>query len=218
MNYIAITLSLINVCLLFVFLFKFKSLFTTDDIVEKTKQKINQIVGDVNQNAQRDIDLINHCQRQMRTLLKESEEKMQEFQQATNLLRDMLAEIDRQGVNKNIQYTQKTNTIYNNSLTNQYTNVKSNVQNDFFSKSSDVYTTKNDVYTRPLHKPNIKSVENRNEQPDLFSQQIDQKPNKKVSNLNQKVEMLYNQGYTVEQIASELSCSVTEVQLIIDMI
>ena len=113
MNYIAITLSLINICLLFVFLFKFKSLFTTDDIVEKTKQKINQIVGDVNQNAQRDIDLINHCQRQMRTLLKESEEKMQEFQQATNLLRDMLAEIDRQGVNKNIQYTQKNNANYN---------------------------------------------------------------------------------------------------------
>ena len=28
---------------------------------------------------------------------------------------------------------------------------------------------------------NIKSVEDRNEQPDLFSQQIDQKPNKKVS-------------------------------------
>ena len=218
MNYIAITLSLINICLLFVFLFKFKSLFTTDDIVEKTKQKINQIVGDVNQNAQRDIDLINHCQRQMRTLLKESEEKMQEFQQATNLLRDMLAEIDRQGVNKNIQYTQKNNANYNNSLNNQNVNVKNNVQNDFFSKSSDVYTTKNDVYTRPLHKPNIKSVENRNEQPDLFSQQIDQKPNKKVSNLNQKVEMLYNQGYTVEQIASELSCSVTEVQLIIDMI
>ena len=218
MNYIAITLSLINICLLFVFLFKFKSLFTTDDIVEKTKQKINQIVGDVNQNAQRDIDLINHRQRQMRTLLKESEEKMQEFQQATNLLRDMLAEIDRQGVNKNIQYTQKNNANYNNSLNNQNVNVKNNVQNDFFSKSSDVYTTKNDVYTRPLHKPNIKSVENRNEQPDLFSQQIDQKPNKKVSNLNQKVEMLYNQGYTVEQIASELSCSVTEVQLIIDMI
>jgi len=218
MNYIAITLSLINICLLFVFLFKFKSLFTTDDIVEKTKQKINQIVGDVNQNAQRDIDLINHCQRQMRTLLKESEEKMQEFQQATNLLRDMLAEIDRQGVNKNIQYTQKTNTTYNNSLNNQNVNVQNNVQNDFFSNSRDVYTTKNDVYTRPLRKPNIKSVENPNEQPDLFSQQIEPKSNKKVSNLNQKVEMLYNQGYTVEQIASELSCSVTEVQLIIDMI
>ena len=211
MNYIAITLSLINI-------FKFKSLFTTDDIVEKTKQKINQIVGDVNQNAQRDIDLINHCQRQMRTLLKESEEKMQEFQQATNLLRDMLAEIDRQGVNKNIQYTQKNNANYNNSLNNQNVNVQNNVQNDFFSNSRDVYTTKNDVYTRPLHKPNIKSVENRNEQPDLFSQQIEPKSNKKVSNLNQKVEMLYNQGYTVEQIASELSCSVTEVQLIIDMI
>ena len=218
MNYIAITLSLINICLLFVFLFKFKSLFTTDDIVEKTKQKINQIVGDVNQNAQRDIDLINHCQRQMRTLLKESEEKMKEFQQATNLLRDMLAEIDRQGVNKNIQYTQKNNANYNNSLNNQNVNVQNNVQNDFFSNSRDVYTTKNDVYTRPLHKPNIKSVENRNEQPDLFSQQIEPKSNKKVSNLNQKVEMLYNQGYTVEQIASELSCSVTEVQLIIDMI
>ena len=218
MNYIAITLSFINICLLFVFLFKFKSLFTTDDIVEKTKQKINQIVGDVNQNAQRDIDLINHCQRQMRTLLKESEEKMQEFQQATNLLRDMLAEIDRQGVNKNIQYTQKNNANYNNSLNNQNVNVQNNVQNDFFSNSRDVYTTKNDVYTRPLHKPNIKSVENRNEQPDLFSQQIEPKSNKKVSNLNQKVEMLYNQGYTVEQIASELSCSVTEVQLIIDMI
>ena len=202
MNYIAITLSLINISLLFVFLFKFKSLFTTDDIVEKTKQKMNQIISDVNQNAQRDIDLVNHCSRQIRSLIKESEEQMQSFQEATNILRDMLAEIDRQGVNKSIQVTQSNNQKYN--------------YNDSF-QNNQINTTKSDVYTRPYQKLNIKLVQNENQQPDLFSDVKEEKENKR-GNLTKNVVNLHNQGYSVEQIASELSCSVTEVQLIIDMI
>ena len=40
----------------------------------------------------------------------------------------------------------------------------------------------------------------------------------KNKDLRQNVIDLYNQGYSIEQITMELSCSVTEVQLIIDMI
>ena len=36
-------------------------------------------------------------------------------------------------------------------------------------------------------------------------------------NFSSKVMSLFNSGYQVEQIAKELSCTVTEVQLIIDM-
>ena len=214
MNYIAITLSLINISLLFVFLFKFKSLFITDDIVEKTKQKMNQIISDVNQNAQRDIDLVNHCSRQIRSLIKESEEQMQSFQEATNILRDMLAEIDRQGVNKSIQVTQSNNQKYNynDSFQNNYSS-----RTQDYPQNNQINTTKSDVYTRPYQKLNIKLVQNENQQPDLFSDVKEEKENKR-GNLTKNVVNLHNQGYSVEQIASELSCSVTEVQLIIDMI
>ena len=47
---------------------------------------------------------------------------------------------------------------------------------------------------------------------------IDEVPRNKNKDLRQNVIDLYNQGYSIEQITMELSCSVTEVQLIIDMI
>lgn len=44
------------------------------------------------------------------------------------------------------------------------------------------------------------------------------KTGEKEKNLNEKVQMLYDAGHGVEEIAAELSCSITEVQLIIDML
>lgn len=42
-----------------VFLKKFKALFTADDILESTKEKMNRIISDMNRNVDRDITVVN---------------------------------------------------------------------------------------------------------------------------------------------------------------
>ena len=58
------------------------------------------------------------------------------------------------------------------------------------------------------------------EVPLIITRVYDEKPvekENKKKNLSKAVQELYNNGLTVSQIANELSCSITEVQLIIDM-
>ena len=58
------------------------------------------------------------------------------------------------------------------------------------------------------------------EVPLIITRVYDEKPvpkENKKKNLTKAVQELYNNGLTVTQIANELSCSITEVQLIIDM-
>lgn len=58
-----------------------------------------------------------------------------------------------------------------------------------------------------------KPVENKEQQiqPSIYSKQ-ERKPN-----LNKQVESMFEEGFSVEQIAAKLNCSITEVQFIIDM-
>jgi len=56
---IAIFLSSISIILMLVILIKFKKLFSTESIIEKTKSQMNRVIMDVNNNANRDLELIN---------------------------------------------------------------------------------------------------------------------------------------------------------------
>ena len=55
--YIAIFLSLVSLILMFIILIRFKKLFSTDAIIDKTKAQMNRVIMDVNNNASRDIEL-----------------------------------------------------------------------------------------------------------------------------------------------------------------
>jgi len=54
-----IFLCLFNILMWIVFLKKFKALFTADDILESTKEKMNRIISDMNRNVDRDITVVN---------------------------------------------------------------------------------------------------------------------------------------------------------------
>ena len=58
MTYFVLILSVINILLFFIFLLKFKSIFSTDSILEKTTKRVDKIIAELNENAQRDIDLV----------------------------------------------------------------------------------------------------------------------------------------------------------------
>lgn len=172
----------------------------------------------------------------------ETEKKMELFQEASQRLRDMIAEADKinrlsnqksslyNDFNK-IQKTNQTNNI--NNMTNRNINAyKTNVDPNarFEIKKSD----QQDLFDNNLNDENSQNGYIINDEikvtndgaaykevPLFTTKILDEKPEKiekYEKTLPQKVEELYNQNMTVEQIATKLSCSVTEVQLIIEML
>ena len=94
-TYIALFISLVSLILMIVILIRFKKLFSTDAIIDKTKSQMNRVIMDVNNNANRDLELINESSRRLRALLNEADKKMENFQEAMQLLRNTIAEAEK---------------------------------------------------------------------------------------------------------------------------
>ena len=227
--YIAIFLSTISITLMVIILIKFKKIFTTDKIIEKTKNQMNRVIIDVNNNANRDIQLINEATKRTRALLNDADRKMDQFRQASQLLDNKIANAEKSSFNTParsviIENDYKTNI-------NRYDTVK--------TKKSNPYINPNDAYE--IKKPNQQSLFDEENDNSVFSDVTkvtddgaaykevpliitkiydDQVNEKKKSNkqIDEKVEKLFRQGMNVDDIAAELSCSIAEVQFIIDML
>lgn len=227
--YIAIFLSTISITLMVIILIKFKKIFTTDKIIEKTKNQMNRVIIDVNNNANRDIQLINEATKRTRALLNDADRKMDQFRQASQLLDNKIANAEKSSFNTParsviIENDYKTNI-------NRYDTVK--------TKKNNPYINPNDAYE--IKKPNQQSLFDEENDNSIFSDVTkvtddgaaykevpliitkiydDQVNEKKKSNkqIDEKVEKLFRQGMNVDDIAAELSCSIAEVQFIIDML
>ena len=219
--YIALFISLVSLILMIVILIRFKKLFSTDSIIDKTKAQMNRVIKDVNNNANRDIELINESSRRLRALLNEADKKMENFREAAQLLRNLLAETEKSGSkhreNKKAYIDPDTaysvvdkGPVQQGSLFDE-PEVKSII------KDETVVTMDGAAYKEvPLI--NTKTYE---EKP-AVSHNTQYKPQFKApssdKSLKEKVEKLFNQGMQIEDIASELSCPSSEVQFIIDML
>lgn len=219
--YIAIILSSISIILLVSVIIRFKKLFSTEAIIEKTKTQMNKIISDINKNANMDIDLINDATKRTRTLMKEAEEKMDEFREASELLREMIATVkkDSSGI--------KSNPIYQNSLINDIKPLKktSVYENQATSFKVNAYKShQQSLFDDDSQKINEKvpkkevSIEDENMIPNIVTNIIPDDDSVKEKSLNDKVEKLFRSGMQVDDIAVELSCSISEVQFIIDML
>ena len=243
--YIAIILSIISIILLITFIVKFNKLFSTEAIIEKTKAQMNKIISDINKNANMDIDLINEATRRTRNLIKETDAKIDEFKEATDILRDMIATVESSG---NISIGERNHIYKKNNLVDDIKPVSKLQEERKVAESQ-----KNDNITPTATEYKINAY--KNHQQSLFEDEnsdntISLKHNKSYNSasnddatlkqshsmpkivtnikpsertnttkkLNDKVEKLFNSGMQVEDIAVELSCSVSEVQFIIDML
>jgi len=234
--YIAIILSLLCIILMIVILFKFKKLFSTDSIIEKTKNQMNRMIIDVNNNANRDIELLNESSRRLRSLLNDAEKRMESFREASQLLRDMIAEAEKTAGKKGNKIFYVENERLSDIKTAAQKTKKRNPYIDPDSSYKINNTSgfnKGDDNQRSL----FDDVENDNsimkdetivtqdgaaykEVPLIITKVYDDKitaNQKKQAPLKDKVEKLFAQGMQIEDIAAELSCSTSEVQFIIDM-
>lgn len=232
-TYIALFLSLVSLLLMIIILVRFKKLFSTDSIIDKTKSQMNRVIMDVNNNANRDLELINESSRRLRALLNEADKKMENFKEATQLLRNSIAEAEKTSqkpkksvyIDPDASYT-VTNTVNRNAPAQQgslFDDAEESAPKETpkaqksILKDETVVTPDGAAYKEvPLiitkvydEKMNI--VKTQQEAKTIQSQTSDR-------NLKDKVEKLFRQGMQIDDIAAELSCPASEVQFIIDML
>lgn len=222
--YLSIFLSVISITLMIVILVRFKKLFSTESIIEKTQDKMNKVIMDINSNANRDIDLINERCREARSLIATADRKMNEFHQATELLRNMIAEAESLGGKKRrVFYNQEPQPAVKTPV-QRTTHSKSISPEDSFSVTEndskngqrllfDEDSVLSDETTVTSEGAAYKEV------PLISAKLYDDKKIERNNDdiLKQKISKLFAQGMNAEDIALELSCSVSEVQFIIDM-
>ena len=234
--YIAIFLSLVSLILMFIILIRFKKLFSTDAIIDKTKAQMNRVIMDVNNNASRDIELLNESSKRLRSLLSDAEKTMNNFPEATQLLRNLIAEAEKTADSTGkIMYVEQKNPVEKKpaepekkSKPNPYIDPDSSyrvrkippaagTQQSLFDDAEDEAESKSILKDETIVTPDGAAYK---EVPLIITKVYDDKEPVQKNNrsLKENVEKLFNQGMQIDDIAAELSCSTSEVQFIIDML
>ena len=224
--------SIVSVLIMIIILFKFKKLFSTDSIIEKTRDRMNKLIADINRNANNDIELLNESTRRIRVLLKDADEKMQSFNEATERLREMIAETEK--VSKKSKSKKIAESPIYGDIPKKTFQEKSKLKNNpydknFIDPNSSFEVTnngslgslfdENDLILKDETKVTAEGAAYK-EVPLIITKVYDDNAalnEKSDTSLGTKVSRMYANGMTVEEIALELDCSTSEVQFIIDM-
>ena len=244
--YIALFISLVSLILMIVILIRFKKLFSTDAIIDKTKSQMNRVIMDVNNNANRDIELINESSRRLRALLNEADKKMENFQEAMQLLRNTITEAEKTSHSNGRSYSglQESQRFADIKPVGQKSKKTTSIDPDAsFEITKKAPSHQGSLFDDPepatiLKDETLVTQDGAayKEVPLIVTKVYDEEPPAEkqyppknlpffappppVSNrtLKDKVEKLFNQGMQVDDIAEELSCPASEVQFIIDML
>lgn len=194
-------LCLINVILWIILAIRFKKIFSTEEIIEKTRDELNKMLGDVNRNAERNITLIEEKIKQLKAVSAEADRR----------LAVVKSELEKNGKNLEIQ-----NKILTNSKTQSSRSGSGNLSaaekyrreqalGDLFSSSEN----KNEG----IENESGLNSKNSNKIP-LITPQIymTDKPVEPKKDFNTLVKEKSQQGLTVEEIAAELGRSISEVK------
>ena len=229
---LALFFSIVSVLIMIIILFKFKKLFSTDSIIEKTRDRMNKLIADINRNANNDIELLNESTRRIRVLLKDADEKMQSFNEATERLREMIAETEK--VSKKSKAKKIAESPIYSEIPKKNVQDKTKLKNhpyekNFIDPNSSYEVTnneslgslfdENDLVLKDETKVTAEGAAYK-EVPLIITKVYDDNValNANSDNsLGTKVSRMYANGMTVEEIALELDCSTSEVQFIIDM-
>ncbi len=227
--YIALFISLVSLILMIVILIRFKKLFSTDSIIDKTKAQMNRVIMDVNANANRDMELINESSRRLRALLNEADKKMESFRDAEQLLHNTIAEAEKAGrshtsinqvkaaIDPDASYRVRTVPPSKGMQQSLFDEVEKESEKEPLIKDETIVTNEGAAYKEvPLFKAKVYD-----EKIGIIKMQKDAQEKEAQAqdrSLKDKVEKLFRQGMQIDDIAQELSCPSSEVQFIIDML
>jgi len=216
-----VTIGILTIILWIVFLIKFKKLFSTDDVISKTRSEMNNMILDINRNAERNINLIDDRIQKLKLIIAEAdkhiaiaraeEEKrasVQELQAAVN--RTTSAEKRAADTYKRTAGITKPHPESAYEVTDTGIRAAGVQKTLFDEKTNDSGTlTKMVVSGDGTAYAEVPVIA-----PKVFFSETPVEPKK---NFNKQVTDLASTGFTVEQIAKKLSCSLSEVQMVLDM-
>lgn len=226
MTLIIALLILINLILWFVFFLKFKKLFSTDDIIQKTRDEYDLLLSDVNRNALQNIDLIDMKIEELKTLIEIADRRLStvhsesQFQQAKEQISKPYSKrtVHRQ------EEIAAVSAVENDSAYNIDVDVKksrkknvsaSNLEVEKTRKSTRKNSVTNTIPTEKTFQPQKTVNISDYKLPNIY---MSDNPIQKKKSFQEQVMELYNAGYSVDQIAHELNKSTTEVELMVEML
>ena len=213
----------INIVLWGVFIVRFKRLFSADDVIEKTRAEMDNMIRDINNNTVRAIDIIDDRTKQLKRLIEEADRRIalvrsEEAKKLTaSALRDTLEKKSVSEVSRRAANTYKKNAPRSRpspdasyAVTGE-AEALAEMQHSLFDDTRTSVRTKAEMNVTDdgasyAKVPVIK--------PDVYFSETPIVPKK---NFTKQVLEMAEMGLTIEQIAKQLSCSKTEVQMILDM-
>lgn len=229
MKYFVVFLCIFNIVMWIVFLKKFKKLFTTDNIIEETKDEYNKLVTDFNKNTSMNITILDDRIQSLRALVKEADKKIK-----------LLNEIEKKGYAalefQNALSKPKISSPHKKAIT-AYSNEKHHSEiNQINPNSSFSVTEKGEKQTHAEYSQKT-LFDDKEEQIDTA---VQMKMNSRgeswaevpvvnpevfvpetsiVRKKDKKSEIIrmYDSGISIEEIASELSLTDTEVQFALSL-
>ena len=195
---------ILNVIMWIIFANKFKKLFSTDDIIAKTREELNHMIIDVNRNADRNITLIDEKIKELKSVTAEAERRIA-------LGKAELAKTEKAKVlEQSLAQEKKPKEVNRSALsaTGRYKHEQE--QGDLFTSTSLEKKKSNSValdeeqdhvHEIPIVVPKVYLSEN---------------PVVPQKDFNTLVKEKYDQGKSVEDIAAELGRSTQEVKFALE--
>lgn len=235
--FLSITFTLLNLILWCVLWIRYRKLFSPDDVIERARSEMEHMISDMDRITSRDIDLFNDMEKRLRALIAETDKhiKIAEVEK----MNEASAQILREEVNRSVQKSetykhisqmeQRAFDVYKASGANESTymltpegfahQARQPVQGNLFAsetiqdteQSQQIDTSMRVVVSQdgaavgqvPVVSPKV-----------FFTDTPAPAPKK---SFDDSVLSLYAQGFSVEDISRELSCSITEVELVLEL-
>lgn len=223
---IVFTLCLINLLLWGLLFKKFKKLFSTDDVIEKTRNELNRMIVEVNRNAERNITLIEARISDLKSIIVQADSHVSLLKseiEKSNAISAYKSKIEKTVHSKNTVPQFKVEAYRKNSMQNQQ-KITSDSAFELTQSALEKNGQQNlfrDERSQPFGIQAVNVSEDGNsfkEVPVLGNNvHITDNPITLKKSFNAEVNERYLRGETVEEIAASLSRSVTEVQFALDM-
>lgn len=207
MLFLVIVLCLFNIAMWIVLIAKFKKLFSAEDVIKTAKSSLDRIIKDVDNNVYRNVTLINNSISKLQTINTEVEKKIK-------LLNDL--EQKEQNLKQfNVSLVEKAARKAESKQKNH--SDADNMQGDLFESTEpveiDIRSLENALQNSAIFEEK-KYTQNTYSVPKNY---FPLNPKNKKIDLKKNIISSYNAGKSIEEIASELNCTSTEVQLALSL-
>ncbi len=240
--FIAAFFCVLNISVLLTLLLKFKKIFSTDDIISSVKEEMDNMISDMNRNAARNIDIIDDRIKQLKAAVAEADRHVENARRELENQKNILSYKNK--IDEVIQERKSSPATYPNPLKNQNQYTRNQdislglqsanryeltaegsrlakpeklQQGDLFeqaeaedrrkivSDTGTTFTVESDgssYASVPVIGGNVTYADN---------------PIPDQNSFDKSVYELRQAGYSVSEIANKLNCSITEVQLALEI-